>query len=62
MPTRVQLVREQKGISRAELARKSGVALSFLNYIEADIKSPTVRTLEKLAKVLDVPVKELISS
>jgi len=62
MPTRVQLVREKKGISRSELARKSGVALSFLNYIEADTKSPTVRTLEKLAKVLGVPVTELIST
>lgn len=61
MPTRVQLVREERGMSRTELARRSGVALSFLNYIESDMKSPTVRTLEKLAEALEVPVSELLT-
>jgi len=61
METRLQLVRKEKGMSRTELARKSGVALSFVNYIESDIKSPTLRTLEKLANALEVPVTELLA-
>lgn len=60
MATNIRLVREKKGISRAKLARESGVTLSFLNYIESDVKSPTLRTLEKIAKALDVPVTELL--
>ncbi|MCL5780438.1 MAG: helix-turn-helix domain-containing protein [Firmicutes bacterium] len=60
MKNRVQAVREEKGLSKSELARRSGVALSFINYIETGQKSPTLRTLEKLAKAMDVPVTELL--
>ena len=60
MKHRVQVVREQQGLSKSELSRKSGVALSFINYIEAGQKSPTLRTLEKLALAMGVSVTELL--
>jgi transcriptional regulator with XRE-family HTH domain len=60
MNVRIQKIRESKGVSRAELARKSGVALSHLNSIESGEKSPTIRILEKIATALNVSVAELL--
>lgn len=60
MNNRVRLVRESQGLSKTELARRSGVALSFINYIESGEKSPTIRTLEKLAAAMNVPATELL--
>lgn len=62
MKHKLQQVREQQGMSKSELSRKSGVALSFINYIEAGTKSPTLRTLGKLAAALNVPVASLIDT
>lgn len=59
MKHRVQAVREQLGLSKAKLSKISGVSLSFINYIEAGQKSPTLRTLEKLAKAMGVSVAVL---
>ena len=62
MPVSRRLVeiRKAKQMSRRALSMKSGVALSFVNAIESGQKSPTVRTLEKLAAALGVPVSELL--
>jgi len=59
---KLQKIREDRGMSRTELSKKSGVSLSFINYIEAGDKSPTLRTLEKLAAALGVTVGELLDT
>jgi transcriptional regulator with XRE-family HTH domain len=61
MAIQIQKIRESKKISRSELARRSKVALSYLNALEDNDASPTVRTLEKIAAALEVTVAELIS-
>lgn len=50
-----------KGLSKKDLSKKSGVALSFINYIIEGEKSPTLRTVEKLADALGVTVAELLT-
>jgi transcriptional regulator with XRE-family HTH domain len=60
MRVRLQAVRQEKRITRAELARRAKVSPSFIHSIEVGQKSPTLRTLEKLAAALDVPVTMLI--
>lgn len=60
MGIRLQAIRREKRITRAELARRAKVAPSFIHSIEVGRKSPTLRTLEKLAAALDVPVTTLI--
>ena len=57
---RVQEIRESKGMSKSELARRSKLALSYINSIESGEKSPTVRTLEKIAAALEVSISDLI--
>lgn len=60
MKNRVKQVRESQGLTKAELSRRSKVALSFINYIESEQKSPTIRTLEKLAAAMNVSLKDLL--
>ncbi|MDN5348435.1 MAG: hypothetical protein PWP65_2000 [Clostridia bacterium] len=60
MITRLQTIRQQMGISVAGLAKKAKVACSYIYEIEQGTKSPTVRTLEKLASALGVSVADLL--
>jgi DNA-binding XRE family transcriptional regulator len=51
--------RTTKGFSYRQLAEGSGVALSGIQEIEAGSRSPTVDTLDKLAKGLGVDFHDL---
>ena len=51
---------EQK-LSVAELSRRSEVARSNIRYIEDGEISPTIETMCKLSKALNVPLCKLIS-
>lgn len=60
MPNRLKAVREKKGISMSELARRSGVCRSTIWKIETGNKQArTTRTLEKIANALGVPIREI---
>lgn len=58
---RVKEVAKQKGISMGKLSRLSDVSYRTVQriYNEPDY-FPTILTLERIAKVLGVPTKELI--
>jgi len=54
-------MRESKGLSQEKLARLSDVANNTIVKIEAGKnKNPTLETLKKIAKALDISVDELI--
>lgn len=57
---KVREIREKRGVSLNELARRSGVAKGNLSEIERGHKSPTVRTLRKIARGLDVSPRSLL--
>ncbi|KJS64320.1 MAG: hypothetical protein JL50_20395 [Peptococcaceae bacterium BICA1-7] len=57
---RLKEIREGRGLSQLKLGEMSGVSQSFINYIEAEKKQPTLRTLNKLASALGVPVSYLL--
>ena len=48
------------GLSQAELGRTAKVAQSHIRYIERGKKSPTLKTLGKIAKALDVPIETIL--
>ena len=50
-----------RGLSRKELSKQSGVAVSFIYALEIGQKIPTIRTLVKLASALKVSINELVS-
>jgi transcriptional regulator with XRE-family HTH domain len=55
----VTALREDRGWSAAELARRAGVDPATLSRTEAGTKTPTLRTLYRIARTLDVSVDDL---
>lgn len=56
---RIRAYRQKMGISQEELAFKASISATYLGQIERAEKSPTVETLEKLSKALEVSIYEL---
>lgn len=58
----IRHLRNQKGLSLRELARRAGVDHSNLGKIERGTgSSPTLDTLEKIAKALNVTLSEMLA-
>jgi DNA-binding Xre family transcriptional regulator len=58
---RVKEVAKEKGISMGKLSRAADVDMNTLRRVYDDTKySPTLATLEKLAKALGVKIADLI--
>lgn len=54
-------IREQKGLSQEKLARLADVANNTLIKMESgENKNPTLETLKKVAKALEISVDDLI--
>lgn len=60
MLLKITEIMKEKSVTVKELSQKSGVAVSFINYIISEEKSPTLRTLQKIATALEVRVKDLL--
>ncbi|TCP15964.1 helix-turn-helix domain-containing protein [Simplicispira metamorpha] len=59
-----RLLKEQrslKNLTQADLALRSGIAVSFVSRMERCAACPTIDTLFKLARALDVPPEILVS-
>lgn len=59
---KIKELRQKKGLSQQKLSKLANVPQSTIWYIENGISSPTLKTLEKLARALKVPVHEFIDS
>jgi len=54
-------IREAKGLSQLDLAKRAKVSQGYLSDLEArQKKNPGIETLRKIAKALGVPVTELL--
>ncbi len=56
---RVKSLREKKGLTQEELEEKTGINTKYISAIERGNKNATIKTLEKIAKGLDVELYEL---
>lgn len=54
-------LRKSVGITQGQLAEKIEVTQAYLGHIEQGIKSPSLETLEKIARILKVQIKDLFS-
>lgn len=54
-------IREKKGLSLREAARKASISPTLLSLVETGKRKPTSAVLSKLAPVLSVPQDELLS-
>ncbi len=57
--SRLRRLREERGLSLNELSRKSGVSAAHLSEVERSLSTPSLKTLEKLAQVINVPTSQL---
>ena len=58
---RLKALRQKKGLSQYRLAQESGISQSFLSALEAGSKWPTVYTLDKICRCLDLSLAEFFS-
>jgi transcriptional regulator with XRE-family HTH domain len=57
--TRLRACRRQKNMTLDELAEATGLNKGFLSRIEKDAKAPSIATVIKLSRALDIPVARL---
>lgn len=57
----VDKIRIEKGMSIRELAKRAGIAKSYMQRIEAGESSPSLEVMCRIAKALDVPITDLFS-
>jgi len=58
---RIYELREKANLTQAQLAEKANVSNDTISRIERGIRSPSFEVLERLAKALDVEVRELFN-
>lgn len=56
---RLQQLRTEAGLTQEQLAAKIDLSIESISNIERGIHGPKFENLEKIAKVLKVPVKEM---
>jgi len=56
----IKAFRIYRGMSQAELAKQVGVSKTMISHMESGRKQGSVRTLKRMAKVLDVGMEDLI--
>lgn len=58
---RVRILRQEKGWTQEHLGERAGLTYKFIGQIERAEVSPTLDSLDKLAKAFDLTVSELLS-
>ena len=56
---RVQELRKKRNLSQEQLADMSGVHRTYIGMVERAEKNITLRNIKKIAKALDVNIKDL---
>jgi transcriptional regulator with XRE-family HTH domain len=55
----VRATREEKGLTQAAFAKKSGLHVSYLSGVENGQRNPTLTALSQIAKALGLKLSEL---
>ena len=56
----IRTIRESRGMTQADLARRSGVSKAMVCDVESGKKNPTIRLLGQIAQGLDCGISELL--
>jgi len=57
--SRIRLLREARGLTQEELAERANLSVTFVGTTERGKNIPSVKTCQRLATVLGVPLHEL---
>jgi transcriptional regulator with XRE-family HTH domain len=55
---RIKFLREQKGFSQGEVEKRSGMLRCYISRVENGHTVPSLETIEKFARALEVPLHE----
>jgi len=55
---RIRSIREGKGFSQGDVERRSGLLRCYISRVENGHTVPSIETLEKFSRALDVPLHE----
>lgn len=56
---KIRMIREAQGLSQEDLAFKSGLHRTYIGGIERGERNPSLESIAKIAKALDVPLNYL---
>lgn len=57
---RIRAIREQKKLAQGDIEKRSGLLRTYISRVENGHTIPSVETLEKIARALDVPLYQLL--
>lgn len=57
----IQKIRKEKGLTQEDLAYKINKSVTWVGYIENGYRIPNLKLLYKIARVLDVKVRDLFT-
>lgn len=57
---KLRKLRKDKNITLKELARKSGLSVSFISNLERDLCSPTIDNLQKICEAMELSIISLL--
>lgn len=58
---KIKEIRIKRGLTQKELSKLSGVSESYIGDLERNEKEPTISILCRIAKALEVDIKELFT-
>src|SRR5271169_4437614 len=58
---RLKTLREQKNLSQGDIEKRTGLLRCYISRVENDHTVPSVDTLEKMARALEVPMYRLFT-
>lgn len=58
---RIRELRHQRRLSQEDLAERAGLHRTYIGFVERAERNPTLKTMEKLARGLDVSLAELFA-
>ncbi len=56
---RVRELRNERGVSQEKLAEQAGIHRTYLGGIELGLRNPSLRNIARIARALEVPIREL---
>lgn len=57
---RIRTLREAKGLSQGDIEKRSGLLRSYISRVEGGYTAPSLSTMEKFAKALEVEPYQLL--
>jgi transcriptional regulator with XRE-family HTH domain len=58
---RIRALRQARNITLRELAGRAGVTESFLSQVEREVTSPSIASVQRIARALDLAIAELFT-